>query len=222
MNEQNKVSLSPNNDKAIPFVRFQKRISTLTRHHAVPRLSTIRTTHPQHLCIMSRRFHPSRRKKVGLLDLPCIVLTLNSARLHLAVKMADEYKHYRDLPPALLAQQGAVGPARPTSQKLLTAGRTSPRVLSAPPLTPSTSIDRHLAHDRHHRQHTQSTTLDIRHLGQALRSTRPPQDDAYRQTDLPPTLETRPRHLGPSGLGPQRRRRAWKHVVCHRRWGPRH
>ncbi|KAG9312454.1 WD40-repeat-containing domain protein [Chiua virens] len=52
----------------------------------------------------------------------------SSTRLRLAVKMADDYKHYRELPSALLAQQGPVGPARPKShpsQKLLTAGPSS-------------------------------------------------------------------------------------------------
>ena len=82
------------------------------------------------------------------------MLTLHSTRLHLAVKMADEYSHYRQLPPALLAQQGPVGPTRPqNTQKLLTAGRTSPRVRPAPTLTPP-SIDRHLPRDRYYRQYT--------------------------------------------------------------------
>ncbi|KAF8549318.1 WD40 repeat-like protein [Imleria badia] len=67
-----------------------------------------------------------------------------STRLHLAVKMADEYKYCRDLPPALLAQQGPVGPARPPSQKLLTAGpstdtsRMIATIDNAPKAQPST------------------------------------------------------------------------------------
>ncbi|KAI6127242.1 WD40-repeat-containing domain protein [Pisolithus croceorrhizus] len=49
-----------------------------------------------------------------------------SARLRLSVKINDEYKHYKELPPALLAQQGPVGPARPTPQrKAITAGPSS-------------------------------------------------------------------------------------------------
>ncbi|KAI0029015.1 WD40 repeat-like protein [Vararia minispora EC-137] len=46
-----------------------------------------------------------------------------SARMRLAVKIEDEYKHYKQLPTALLAQQAPVGPARPTEQrKMITAG----------------------------------------------------------------------------------------------------
>jgi pleiotropic regulator 1 len=47
-----------------------------------------------------------------------------SARMRLAVKIEDEYKHYKQLPTALLAQQAPVGPARPKEQrKAITAGR---------------------------------------------------------------------------------------------------
>ncbi|KAH9984245.1 WD40 repeat-like protein [Russula vinacea] len=49
-----------------------------------------------------------------------------SARLRLAVKMNDEYKHYKQLPPALVAQQVPVGPARPKEmRKAITAGPSS-------------------------------------------------------------------------------------------------
>jgi len=42
------------------------------------------------------------------------------------VKINDEYKHYKQLPSALLAQQGPVGPARPTEiRKAITAGPSS-------------------------------------------------------------------------------------------------
>lgn len=79
---------------------------------------------------MSRRQHKTRRVQVSSFSSFYLILILHSTRLHLAVKMEDEYKHYRELPPALLAQQGAIGPTRPnqppSSQKLLTAGRTSP------------------------------------------------------------------------------------------------
>jgi pleiotropic regulator 1 len=47
-----------------------------------------------------------------------------SARIRLSVKINDEYRDFRELPPALLAQQGQVGPARPKEQrKAITAGR---------------------------------------------------------------------------------------------------
>ena len=50
----------------------------------------------------------------------------NSARLRLSVKINDEYKDYKQLPSALLAQQGPVGPARPTEiRKAITAGPSS-------------------------------------------------------------------------------------------------
>jgi pleiotropic regulator 1 len=49
-----------------------------------------------------------------------------SARIRLSVKINDEYRDYKELPPALLAQQGPVGPARPKEQrKAITAGRAS-------------------------------------------------------------------------------------------------
>ena len=47
-----------------------------------------------------------------------------SSRIKLSVKINDEYKDFRELPSALLAQQGQVGPARPKEQrKMITAGR---------------------------------------------------------------------------------------------------
>ena len=48
-----------------------------------------------------------------------------SVRIKLAVKINDEYKDFKELPGALLAQQGQAGPARPKEQrKMITAGRT--------------------------------------------------------------------------------------------------
>ena len=89
---------------------------------------------------MSRR--PQRRRAQVSPTRPLLpTLTPHSARLRLAVKIADEYKHYRELPSALLAQQGAVGPARPSSQKLLTASDTSRMIAAidnAPTPQPST------------------------------------------------------------------------------------
>jgi pleiotropic regulator 1 len=49
-----------------------------------------------------------------------------SARLRVAVKLRDDYANYRELPAALLSQQGPVGPAQPKdARKMITAGRTS-------------------------------------------------------------------------------------------------
>ncbi|KAI0078025.1 WD40 repeat-like protein [Panus rudis PR-1116 ss-1] len=46
-----------------------------------------------------------------------------SARIRLAAKIQDEYADYKTLPAPLLAQQGAVGPARPKeARKMITAG----------------------------------------------------------------------------------------------------
>ncbi|KAJ7581130.1 WD40-repeat-containing domain protein [Mycena floridula] len=46
-----------------------------------------------------------------------------SARLRLSVKINDEYRDFKELPPALFSQQGSVGPARPKEQrKMITAG----------------------------------------------------------------------------------------------------
>ncbi|KAG8899003.1 pre-mRNA-splicing factor prp46 [Tulasnella sp. 403] len=50
-----------------------------------------------------------------------ILLGTSRSRLRLSVKIRDEYKDFRDLPPALSAQVGPVGPAKP-GQKLITAG----------------------------------------------------------------------------------------------------
>ncbi|KAF7323762.1 Pre-mRNA splicing factor [Mycena kentingensis (nom. inval.)] len=50
-----------------------------------------------------------------------------SVRIRLASKIHDEYRDAKELPPALLAQQGAVGPARPRAdpaRKIITAGPT--------------------------------------------------------------------------------------------------
>ncbi|KAF7300722.1 Pre-mRNA splicing factor [Mycena chlorophos] len=47
-----------------------------------------------------------------------------SVRIRLASKIHDEYRDAKELPPALLAQQGPVGPARPRdpARKMITAG----------------------------------------------------------------------------------------------------
>ena len=67
-----------------------------------------------------RRFVTLRSQHAD--DQPC-----NSARIRLSVKINDEYKDYKQLPPALLSQQGPMGPSRPkdAQRKLLTAGRAS-------------------------------------------------------------------------------------------------
>jgi pleiotropic regulator 1 len=55
-----------------------------------------------------------------------LLIKAPSARIRLSVKINDEYRDYKELPPSLLAQQGAVGPVRPKGhQKAITAGRTS-------------------------------------------------------------------------------------------------
>lgn len=50
-----------------------------------------------------------------------------STRIRLSVKINDEYKDFKQLPPALVSQQGSVGPARPkdAQRKMITAGPTS-------------------------------------------------------------------------------------------------
>ncbi|KAF8237238.1 WD40 repeat-like protein [Tricholoma matsutake] len=46
-----------------------------------------------------------------------------STRLRLAVKINDEYRDYKELPAALMSQQGPVGPSRPKeNRKMITAG----------------------------------------------------------------------------------------------------
>ncbi|KAF7361475.1 Pre-mRNA-splicing factor PRP46 [Mycena sanguinolenta] len=46
-----------------------------------------------------------------------------SARIRLSVKIHDEYRDFKELPPALLSQQGPVGPSRPReTRKMITAG----------------------------------------------------------------------------------------------------
>ncbi|KIM44133.1 hypothetical protein M413DRAFT_443177 [Hebeloma cylindrosporum] len=47
----------------------------------------------------------------------------SSSRVRLAVKIRDEYRDFKELPPALLSQQGPVGPSRPLpSRKMITSG----------------------------------------------------------------------------------------------------
>ncbi|KAJ7836400.1 hypothetical protein B0H14DRAFT_3141795 [Mycena olivaceomarginata] len=47
-----------------------------------------------------------------------------STRIRLSVKIHDEYRDFKELPPALLSQQGPVGPSRPrdVARKMITAG----------------------------------------------------------------------------------------------------
>ncbi|GLB42684.1 putative WD domain, G-beta repeat [Lyophyllum shimeji] len=70
-----------------------------------------------------------------------------STRLRLSVKIRDEYRDYKELPPALVAQQGPVGPSRPKeSRKMITAGpsadtntsRMIATIDKTPPPQPST------------------------------------------------------------------------------------
>ncbi|THH05323.1 hypothetical protein EW145_g4880 [Phellinidium pouzarii] len=48
-----------------------------------------------------------------------------SAKLRLSVKINDEYKDYRQLPAALLSQQGPVGPSRPGAARKMIEGTPS-------------------------------------------------------------------------------------------------
>lgn len=50
-----------------------------------------------------------------------------STRIRLSVKINDEYKDFKQLPPALVSQQGSIGPAKPkdAQRKMITAGPTS-------------------------------------------------------------------------------------------------
>lgn len=51
------------------------------------------------------------------------LLNASSSRVRLAVKIRDEYRDYKELPPSLLSQQGPVGPSRPApTRKMITAG----------------------------------------------------------------------------------------------------
>lgn len=49
-----------------------------------------------------------------------------SARVRLAIKIYDEYRDYKELPPSLLSQQGPIGPSRSgqagPARKMITAG----------------------------------------------------------------------------------------------------
>ncbi|KAK7047747.1 pre-mRNA-splicing factor prp46 [Paramarasmius palmivorus] len=69
-----------------------------------------------------------------------------SVRLKLSVKIRDEYRDFKELPTALLSQQGPVGPSRPKeNQKMITAGpadadtsRMIAKIDNAPPPRQST------------------------------------------------------------------------------------
>jgi len=55
-----------------------------------------------------------------------LILCDCSARIRLSVKIRDEYRDYKELPPSLISQQGPVGPSRPgqagPTRKMITAG----------------------------------------------------------------------------------------------------
>ncbi|EIM84855.1 WD40 repeat-like protein [Stereum hirsutum FP-91666 SS1] len=85
-----------------------------------------------------------------------------SARIRLAVKINDEYKHYKQLPSALLEQQMPVGPARPKQQlKAITAGPSA----SA---SAATDTSRMIATIDNTPTQTPSTFSNSSHLSQAL------------------------------------------------------
>ncbi|KII84842.1 hypothetical protein PLICRDRAFT_701575 [Plicaturopsis crispa FD-325 SS-3] len=79
-----------------------------------------------------------------------------SARIRLSVKINDEYRDFKELPAALLSQQGPVGPARPkTNQKAITAG-------------PSADTSRMIAQIDNTPTHQASTFTSSTKLSQAL------------------------------------------------------
>jgi pleiotropic regulator 1 len=60
--------------------------------------------------------------------------------MRLAVKIHDEYRDYKELPPPLLAQQGPVGPSRPApDQKMISSGNTL-QVISSIDRTPESKL----------------------------------------------------------------------------------
>ncbi|KAG1816996.1 hypothetical protein EV424DRAFT_1348051 [Suillus variegatus] len=59
-----------------------------------------------------------------------------SARIHLSVKINDEYHDFKELPPALLAQQGPIGPAQPKEQTKSMALIAA--IVNTPKVQPST------------------------------------------------------------------------------------
>jgi hypothetical protein len=146
--------------------------------------------------------------------------TYHSARIRISVKINDEYRDYKELPPSLLAQQGTVGPARPKEhQKAITAGRRSYN--SCLPLiivSHSLSHSRHIPHDSIRRLDSRPETVNTYLLVNPLSSTRLAQNYAHNQADLPRTLEACPRHLWAPGVGTECRSRARQSVVCHWSW----
>ncbi|KAJ3928673.1 MAG: WD40 repeat-like protein [Lentinula lateritia] len=76
-----------------------------------------------------------------------------SVRLRLAVKINDEFRQFKELPPALLSQQGAIGPARPKeTRKMITANgdaetsRMIAKIDNTPVAQPSTFSSTKLSH----------------------------------------------------------------------------
>lgn len=127
-----------------PHVRYKARVTTVISRKHCPQYglnvhftasgasaSHEHETNTRCFCSVIHRWGEGRREEVSLR--PCVVLCQSltilfclwlSVRLKLAVKVRDEYKYATSLPPALLAQQGQVGPARPKNMKAITAGRT--------------------------------------------------------------------------------------------------
>lgn len=63
-------------------------------------------------------------KHHGIVSIKKAHVSPGSAKLRLSVKINDEYRDYKQLPAALLQQQGPVGPARPKQErKMIEAGR---------------------------------------------------------------------------------------------------
>ena len=129
----------------------------------------------------------------------------NSARLHLSVKINDEYKHYKQLPAALMVQQGPIRPARPKEQrKAITAGRAhfrSSRLRKSLIVLACYSVLGDEPHDCNNRQITCPNAIYVLQFITPVRSTYSPQDDTCHQTRLPPTMEAHACHFWPSWLG---------------------
>lgn len=163
-------------------------------------------TDKRHICIMSGWRSQRWWKKVCFRH---IIFPSHfdfySARIRLSVKINDEYSDFKELPPFLLAQQGAVGPARPKGhQKAITAGRTFLFTLFHINfcLIPYCSCSRYIAHDSVDRQNPRTTTVYPHFFIYPFPSAQATQNDTYHKTNLPCSMETRPRHIGPFRVGP--------------------
>lgn len=142
-----------------------------------------------------------------------------SARLRLNAKISDEYRDYKQLPAALLAQQGAVGPARPKQdRKMITAGRMSLCIVfnrhkfDMSCLT--ISIHGSPENARNDRYDTRTNAIDAFISRKSFKSTHSTQNNTRDQAYLSSAMEADASHLWALGMGPFRCCRTWKQVVC--------